>query len=565
MKKTIISVVLLVVTLLSTACGAIAPVTYAPTATGDLSALTATSTKVEAIPGKKVGYLCELTGDAEKDAAIWTNAAKLYEEWKVREAEILAKGNATITPVNASEADFKSSIYGQYSAGTMTKYYKTRTLSSLSNYTPKATEFDEYGGWKNDAMRQEATGHFYTKKIDGRWWFIDPLGYPFILSGMAGMTYQYAGSNYQKEVILKKYGDYEKWAIAATLEIKEFHVNARSVIDNANPYLRDVQGKIPYIDKLNFVQAYESYIGGYDTSAKSGSTILLYGMHVFDPRFETYSDEVAKSKIMKDGYHNDPYFIGYATDNEIPVNSSMFTQFLAFDTKDAINHHSYAAAWTFLAKELNKEDPTYVEGLTAGLNDKFRGFVYDRYFSVAATAIRKYAPDALILGSRALNDQRESEWLNRASAYWCDVLSFNWYVDWTPDANALNNISKWTDKPFIITEFFAKGEDACVGVAAGMTNNLNTISPVVKTQADRGKFYQNYTLRLLSCKNVAGWLWFMYTEATPGDGTSKYLNDTYSNMGLYSNDHVPYTVFAEYVTELNQNKYNIAMFFDGKK
>ena len=154
MKKTIISAVLLAVTLLSTACGAIAPVTYAPTATGDLSALRATSTKMEAIPGKKVGYLCELTGDAEKDAAIWTNAAKLYAEWKVREAEILAKGNATITPVNASEADFKSSIYGKYSSGTMSKYYKTRTLSSLSNYTPKATELDEYGGWKNDAMRQ---------------------------------------------------------------------------------------------------------------------------------------------------------------------------------------------------------------------------------------------------------------------------------------------------------------------------------------------------------------------------------------------------------------------------
>ena len=32
-----------------------------------------------------------------------------------------------------------------------------------------------------------ATGHFRTQKIDGKHWFIDPLGYPFFSVGIAGM------------------------------------------------------------------------------------------------------------------------------------------------------------------------------------------------------------------------------------------------------------------------------------------------------------------------------------------------------------------------------------------
>ena len=41
-----------------------------------------------------------------------------------------------------------------------------------------------YGGYLDEEMRQDATGYFRTAKIDGKWWFIDPEGYPFISTGI---------------------------------------------------------------------------------------------------------------------------------------------------------------------------------------------------------------------------------------------------------------------------------------------------------------------------------------------------------------------------------------------
>ena len=550
------------VTLLSSACGAAAPAAETVPQAANLSALT--PIEVEIKTDRTTGYLSPITGNETKDKKIWAWAEQIYQEWKAREDDILANGAASSSKIDRSERDFTENVYGQYSSSTP-KAYKTRTLSTLKGFTPKSVELDEYGGWKNEAMRQEAKGYFYVAKINGRWWYIDPLGYPYLASGVCGMTYQYSGSEYQKKVIIEKYGSFEKWAIAATLEVKEIDVNARSVLDNANPYLRDVPGQIPYQDKFGFISGYERKIGGYDTEAKSGSTILLYGMHVFDPDFVTYADELAGTAILADGYYDDPYFIGYATDNEIPVGNGMLTEFISLDIKNTkINYYSYAVAWTFLAHETGKDNPTFLDANKTELKDKFRGMVYDRYFAVVVPAIRKYDDRHLILGTRALNVQRDSEWLNRVSGYWCDVISLNWYKDWTPSADQLENIAKWANKPMIITEFFAKGEDACVGVAEGMTNSLNTTSPVVATQADRGKFYQNYVLRLIESKNVIGWMWFTYTEATPGDGTSKYQNDGFSNTGLYSNDHEIYTDFAEYMAELNRNKYALTQYFDGK-
>ncbi len=525
---------------------------YIPTEAAEISALMRLGT------AKTSGYLCELTGDAEKDAAIWAWANELYDEFRARYDEILASGDAVIDPVaSKSTKDFTDSVYMQFS--NRKGYEATRTLATLTNYRENtAIQFDEYGGWKNETMRQEAKGYYYTAKVEGRWYFIDPLGYPCIVSGMAAMTHIYSGSKHHKTVTIEKYGTAEKWAIAATRDLDELYVNGRSVVEVAQPYLTDVQNKVPYQDKFAFISGYERKIGGYDTDAKSGSTILLYGMHVFDPDFVDFCNLAAAEKIAADGYYDDPYFIGYALDNEIPVNGDMLTQFLNLDKALKINHYSYAAAWTFLVRETGKENPTILDANRSDLQDLFRAFVYDRYFAVTVTAVKAVDDRHLILGTRALNIQRDSEGINRVSGYWCDVISLNWYKDWTPSATQLDNIAKWSGKPMIITEFFAMADEC----EMDLKNPLKTTSAKVATQAERGKFYQNYCLRLLECDNIVGWYWFMYLEATPGDGNSTYMNDATANTGLYSNNHNLYVDFAAYVGELNRNKYSLIQYFN---
>lgn len=40
-----------------------------------------------------------------------------------------------------------------------------------------------YGGWKG-GKKYKATGYFRTQKIEGKWWLIDPLGYPYFATGL---------------------------------------------------------------------------------------------------------------------------------------------------------------------------------------------------------------------------------------------------------------------------------------------------------------------------------------------------------------------------------------------
>jgi len=68
------------------------------------------------------------------------------------------------------------------------KSFPTRTLDQLSGFslTVKDSDLDQYGG--SSAGKANATGFFHTRKIDGRWWFIDPDGGRFIHVGVASVS-----------------------------------------------------------------------------------------------------------------------------------------------------------------------------------------------------------------------------------------------------------------------------------------------------------------------------------------------------------------------------------------
>ena len=48
--------------------------------------------------------------------------------------------------------------------------------------------FDNFGGW-NRGTKLKATGHFYTKKINGKWWFVTPKGHLFWSQGLNCVRY----------------------------------------------------------------------------------------------------------------------------------------------------------------------------------------------------------------------------------------------------------------------------------------------------------------------------------------------------------------------------------------
>lgn len=101
----------------------------------------------------------------------------------------------------------------------------------------------------------------------------------------------------------------------------------------------------------------------------------------------------------------------------------------------------------------------------------------------------------------------------------------------------------------MITEWYAKGNDA---LALGedeiiQLDNVAGAGFTVPTQADRGSFYQHFTLNLLRNKNVVGWHWFRYSDWS-------------SNTGLVSKAFIPYPDMAESMSNINNKVYTLSDF-----
>ena len=84
---------------------------------------------------------------------------------------------------------------------------------------------------------------------------------------------------------------------------------------------------------------------------------------------------------------------------------------------------------------------------------------------------------------------------------------------------------------------------------------------LVKTQADRGAFYQNFTLGLLESRVCVGWHWFRYSDNDPAEkGTDPSNRD--ANKGIVSNRYQPYEELLDSMKDLNLRTYRIIEHFD---
>ncbi len=524
------------------------------------------------------GYVYQLVADETANQAIWAYAEQLYQEWHVRYEALCQRAPSEATLIESDEDEFSKTVYsagtgfGDWTVSKVNKPYPTRTydaLDDLGDYSDYDTvyPFDKYGGWMDPSMRQEVTGYFYPKKIDGRWWFIDPLGYPCYMRTISGPNINYLSSPNQKKAALDRYGTEEKWRIATVRWLKDelgFNV-ARGIFDVEDPPVTEssIGG---------FASGYGSQVGV--NSSNGGSTTFSENntMPIFEPGFVTYADATAKKQLTEAKASN-PLYTGFTTDNELPMGEDMLGNYLSLDYSKAVNHYSYAAAWTFMINMTGKQNPTGVD-ITDEISQLFRGFVYDRYFNVVDAAFEKYDPNHMNLGCRFLTAVKDAPWVLRFASLYLDAMTINWYGQWTPDANAIYAISTNADLPLMVTEFYTKAleNDGSFDDPTDPLKNTRGAGWVVRTQQDRGDFYQNFTLRLLESKNFVGWQWHQYIDDDDSpevifkaDGvTWKDQSNIDANKGIVNNWHEPYEELCASMAEINLNVYRLAKHFDAK-
>ena len=357
--------------------------------------------------------------------------------------------------------------------------YKTSRV--LVN-TSLPSGFSQYGG--NLSVISEPTGFFRIEKINDEWFIIDPAGHGFLTIGVNSVSK--GGGRVLPD---------ELWEIACnTLACwSDETINT------------GVTKKMPYTPRWNFMLTFKN------TTQRRKDLYAAGIIPVFDPEFSTFCDSHV-SQIA--GLQNDPFLLGHFSDNELPIydNSTygnLLDRFLQISDKNDPNYLA-ANAWM-----VSRKGQGYV--IDAADREEFHGHVAGTYYMNVNAALKKYDPNHLYLGSRLHGAAKYKPSIFREAGKFVDIISINCYSVWTPSVANMDMWAGESGKPFIVTEFYAKSQDSGL-------DNLSGAGWLVKTQTDRSRFFQNFTLALLEHPGCVGYHYFRYTDK---DGINCGLQDYY--------------------------------------
>jgi len=395
------------------------------------------------------------------------------------------------------------------------QHQSSLSVDELPGFKPgPPPTLSRYGGWVERKFR--ATGFFHTEKARERWWLVDPDGCAFLSAGLCSVNL----STFDSAVVQRTFTNGTVWAehTAHLLKSAGFNTLGRwSRWELFRP-----QHPMPYTTTLSFMQSYAKR----RATANGERGFPRQCMPVFDPNFQEFCDDYA---TVLDATKDDPWLLGHFTDNELPFRPDSLTNFLGLPSTDM--GHKAAIHW------LTEHNIT-PDRITPKDQEEFLTEVARRYYSTVVTAIRKHDPNHLVIGSR-IHGRTICPAVFRGSAP-LDVVSINYYHRWSPEPERLTNWMVLSGRPFLVSEWYAMSvqPDKIPQTGAGFR---------VRTDAERGLFYQNMTLGLLRHPGCVGWHWFKYGGDEPG-----------IHKGLVNLQFTPHQPLLDRMKHLNAQLYRLA-------
>ncbi|MDB6015926.1 MAG: hypothetical protein JWR19_415 [Pedosphaera sp.] len=419
--------------------------------------------------------------------------------------------------------------------------YPTRTLTALpvSGTNEVDSDLDQYGGWL--ARKVKATGFFYPTKMGDRWWLVDPQGCLFLHKGIVAVS-PMGGPN-AEAAFKAKFGSDSNWVAGTSGLLHSLSFNGLGAWSDTER-LRQASQPLVYTRIWDFMSSYGRKRGGtYQQSGHIGYPKDC--IFVFDPEFEKFCDSYARQLIKT---KDDPWLLGHFSDNEMPFRRDAIINYLQLPEQDA----GYQAALAWLHARHGQR--ATVKDITDQDQKDFLAVITDRYYRIVSTAIKKHDPNHLFLGSRFHGGELNYPEVFKAAGAYVDVMAVNYYRTWTPSQEKLVMWSREAGRPILITEWYVKGADS------GMPNNSGA-GWIVKSQRDRGLFYQNFTLALLESKVCVGWHWFKYSDNDPSEPNTDPSNRD-SNKGIVTFRYEPYSALMDAMKSVNARVYLLTDYFD---
>lgn len=399
---------------------------------------------------------------------------------------------------------------------------EVRTVSDMD--VPEGNSvirLSRYGGWTD--RKVEARGFFYTKKVGGRWWLVDPDGCLFISIGLCSVNQ----SGVDEAMLDEKFGSGEQWAVATGRMLKHYGFNTLGCWSDWQVF-RSTSQPMVYTPRWNFMLTYKN-----QRDARNGERGYPNEcMPVFDVEFERFCDEHAGQLAAT---RDDPWLLGHFSDNELPFRPDALANYLSLPKQDT----GYKAArrwWDDRRRTLGKREIDRAD------QEAFMEYLSRRYYSIVSSAIKKYDANHLYMGSR-IHGRTISPPVFKGARGCVDVMTVNYYHRWSAEQGRLKEWVRCAGVPYIVSEWYAQSvERPDAGVSgAGFC---------VKSDRDRGLFYQNLTLGLIENGGCVGWHWFKYGGDGPG-----------FHKGVVDRGYDPHTEMLDVMGEVNSRVYRLAEYF----
>lgn len=404
---------------------------------------------------------------------------------------------------------------------------------------PVGKGFSQYGGWK-DGPRQEVTGRFYTKKVDGKWWFVDPEGYLFWSVGVTGVGGGAPTPTSGREGFFPDLEDSPFFRVDSTKRGYNF------VLSNLErKYGKDWEAINADVTLGRMREWGMNSIGAWSVDSVLGQdkvpyTVILHpklqGLGKLDKVPDPFSKQFRKSlegmvKETAGLYGGDPWNLGIFIDNElkwgpgtqlasevvalkpsVPAKKAMIKQLEEkYGSIDALNK-----AWgTDLKKFKEVTRVPWKESTKAYQEDlaAFMDHLTDTYFAYCAEMLDKYMPGHLYLGCRfhgSIYNGKNIIVQNAASRH-VDVMSYNIYKTSVNDAKLHQEV----DKPVVIGEFHSgTGSHGVWGYGLVQATSLE----------HQAELYEIYVNEALQNPSIVGTHWFKWSDHPT---TGRYDGENY--------------------------------------